>query len=164
LGLFENYVVATYSDRLSEYFMVAQPQGEGSRLDADRATVTSEFNRGSGLSQAGAISVDWRLTRRDGSYRVRDIIIDRLAINGQSRRAAHASAPPDTTRGSARPEILLALLVVACAANGRKRSRAVLPIGYHGTKYMICTTRRSAQRAQVPTIQRRSDQPIMGQP
>ena len=86
LGLFENYVVTTYSDRLSEYVAGAVPKVIGSRLDSDGATVSSQFNRDSGLSQAGAIRVDWRLTARDGGYKVSDIIIDGLsmAMNGRS--------------------------------------------------------------------------------
>jgi ABC-type transporter MlaC component len=59
LGLFENYVVATYSDRLSEYVANgAVPRVIGSRLDPDGAIVSSEFNRGSWPSTAGAIRVD----------------------------------------------------------------------------------------------------------
>jgi phospholipid transport system substrate-binding protein len=72
---------------LSEYVAGgAVPNVIGSRLDADGATVSSEFNRGSGFSQAGAIRVDWRLTMRDGRYKVSDIIIDGLsmAMNGRS--------------------------------------------------------------------------------
>jgi len=87
LGLFEIYVVATYSDRLSEYVAGgAAPKVIGSRLDTDGATVSSEFSRGSGFSQTGAIRVDWRLTTRDGKYKVADIIIDGLsmAANGRS--------------------------------------------------------------------------------
>ena len=87
LGLFENYVVATYSDRLSEYFgNGAAPRVIGSRLDPDGAIVSSEFNRGSWPSTAGAIRVDWRLTRHDGTYKISDVIIDGLsmAVNGRA--------------------------------------------------------------------------------
>ena len=87
LGLFENYVVVTYSDRLSQYVADgAVPRVIGSRLDPDGAIVSSEFNRRSWQSTAGAIRVDWRLARHDGRYKVSDIVIDGLsmAMNGRS--------------------------------------------------------------------------------
>jgi ABC-type transporter MlaC component len=58
----------------------------GSRLDPDGAIVWSEFNRRSWPSTAGAIRVDWRLTRHHGMYKISDIIIDGLsmAVNGHS--------------------------------------------------------------------------------
>ena len=58
----------------------------GSRLDPDGAIVSSEFNRGSWPSTAGAIRVDWRLTRHDGMYKISDVIIDGLsmAVNGRA--------------------------------------------------------------------------------
>jgi ABC-type transporter MlaC component len=80
-------IVATYSDGLSEYVADgAVPRVIGSRLDPDGAIVSSEFNRGSGPSTAGAIRVDWRLTRHHVMYKVTDIIIDGLsmAVNGRS--------------------------------------------------------------------------------
>jgi phospholipid transport system substrate-binding protein len=48
LGLFENYVVCTYSDRLSEYAGSGNVlRVTGSRLDPDGAIVSSEIIRGS---------------------------------------------------------------------------------------------------------------------
>jgi phospholipid transport system substrate-binding protein len=87
LALFESYVVATYSDRLSEYVAGGVvPRVIGSRLAPDGAIVSSEFVRGSGPSPAGAIRVDWRLSERDGTYKISDIVIDGLsmAANGRS--------------------------------------------------------------------------------
>jgi phospholipid transport system substrate-binding protein len=87
LRLFEYYVVATYSDRLSSYLDgSAVPRVIGSRPDPDGAIVSSLFNRGSGPGTAGAISVDWRVTERDGMYKISDIIIDgfSMAANGRS--------------------------------------------------------------------------------
>jgi phospholipid transport system substrate-binding protein len=92
LGLFENYVVLAYSDRLSEY---ADDGGSlrvtGSRPDPDGIIVSSEITRGSGAWNGGAptaraIEVQWRLTTLDGSYKVSDVIIDGLsmAANGRS--------------------------------------------------------------------------------
>jgi hypothetical protein len=66
LRLFENYVVATYSDRLSSYLDGSVVlRVIGSRPNPDGAIVSSLFNLGSGSGRAGAISVDWRLTERD---------------------------------------------------------------------------------------------------
>jgi len=106
LGLFENYVVATYSDRLSEYVVGGVvPRVIGSRLDPDGAIVSSEFNRGSAPS-VGAIRVDWRLTGRDGVYKVTDIIIDGLsmAVNGRSELEGVAQ------RNGGQPQAILAVM------------------------------------------------------
>jgi phospholipid transport system substrate-binding protein len=88
LALFENYVVATYSDRLSDYVAGGVvPRVIGSRIDPDGAIVSSQFVRGSGPANSSAIRVDWRLSREpDGAYRISDIIIDGLsmAANGRS--------------------------------------------------------------------------------
>ncbi len=92
MGLFENYVVLAYSDRLSEY---AADGGTlrvtRSRPDPDGAIVSSEITRGSGAWNGGTptgqpIEIDWRLTGRDGFYKVSDVIIDGLsmAANGRS--------------------------------------------------------------------------------
>jgi phospholipid transport system substrate-binding protein len=85
LALFENYVVATYSDRLTGYVAGGVvPRVIGSRLDPNGAIVSSEFV---GAGNAGAIRVDWRLSREhDGAYRISDIVIDGLsmAVNGRS--------------------------------------------------------------------------------
>ena len=87
LGLFENYVVAAYSDRLSEYVGGGiVPRVTGSRTVSHGAIVSSEFSHGSGSSTAGAFAVDWRLTRHHHVYRISDIIIGgvSMAANGRS--------------------------------------------------------------------------------
>jgi phospholipid transport system substrate-binding protein len=89
MALFENYVVATYSDRLSEYVAGGVvPRVMGSRIDPDGAIVSSQFVRGSGPATSGGVRIDWRLSREpDGAYRISDIIIDGLsmAANGRSQ-------------------------------------------------------------------------------
>jgi len=61
LGLFENYVVLTYSEKLSDYAEDGgRPSVTGCRRDPDGAIVTSKIIRGSGGYQP--IQVDWRLT------------------------------------------------------------------------------------------------------
>jgi phospholipid transport system substrate-binding protein len=87
LGLFENYVVATYCDRLSEYVGGGiAPRVTGSRTVSHGAIVSSEFSRASGPSSAGALGVDWRLTKHHHVYRISDIIIGgvSMAANGRS--------------------------------------------------------------------------------
>ena len=107
LELFENYVVATYSDRLSEYVADgAVSRVIGSRLDPDGAIVSSEFNRRSWQSTEGAIRVDWRLTRHDGTYKISDVIIDGLsmAVNGRAELEGVAE------RNGWQPRAILALM------------------------------------------------------
>ena len=116
LGLFENYVVATYSDRLTEYVADGTVSRViGCRLDPDGAIVSSEFNRRSWQSTAGAIRVDWRLTEHDGLYKVSDIIIDGLsmAVNGRSELegvAARNGWQPRAILAGMRQETASALL------------------------------------------------------
>jgi phospholipid transport system substrate-binding protein len=89
LGLFENYVVLSCSERLLEY---AGDGGSlrvtGSRSDPDGAIVSSEITRGSGQFQTvQPIKVDWRLSGRDDIYKISDVIIDGLsmAVSGRSQ-------------------------------------------------------------------------------
>ena len=79
--LFENYVVATYSDRLSEYVAGGgAPRVIGSRPDPGGVIVYSEFSRGS-----GAIRVDWRLRPFHHAYKVTDIIIGGVSMATDGR-------------------------------------------------------------------------------
>jgi len=85
LGLFENFVVLTYSERLLEY---GGPRVTGSRPDPDGAIVFSEITRASApWAGHGPIKVDWRLSARDGTYKISDILIDgfSMAANGRSQ-------------------------------------------------------------------------------
>ena len=93
LGLFENLVVLTYSKRLLEYADGgAGPRVTGSRPDQDGAVVFSEIFRGpgpwTGQSQTvQPLKIDWRLSARDGQYKISDVVIDGLsmAVNGRSQ-------------------------------------------------------------------------------
>ena len=89
LGLFENYVVLTYSDRLSEFADSGNvPKVTGCRADPDGALVSSEIVRGAGRGPtAQPIKVDWRLTGHDGIYKISDVVIAGLsmAVNGRSQ-------------------------------------------------------------------------------
>ena len=59
--MFENYVVLTYSEKLSDHTEYGRrPSVTGCRPDPDGAMVCSKIIRGSGAYQP--IQVDWRLT------------------------------------------------------------------------------------------------------
>jgi phospholipid transport system substrate-binding protein len=74
--LFENYIAIAYATRLAEYtgekFKVT-----GSRRDADGAIVTSQIVRPQG---AAPVKVDWRLTGRDGAYKISDVSVDGISM------------------------------------------------------------------------------------
>ena len=74
--LFEDYIALAYSTRLAEYtgetFKVV-----GSRPDADGAIVTSQIVRPAG---AAPVKVDWRLTGRDGVYKISDVSVDGISM------------------------------------------------------------------------------------
>jgi hypothetical protein len=70
----------------------AQYRGEtlrvtGSRSDPEGAIVTSEIVRPDG---GPPIKVDWRLSARDGLYKISDVIIDGVSM-GTSERSEFAS-------------------------------------------------------------------------
>src|SRR5271165_3683792 len=105
LGLFERYVVLTYSEKLSQYSEDGgRPSVTGSRPDPDGAIVSSQIIRGSGAYQP--IKVDWRLTVQNGSYKISDIIIDGLsmAANGRSQLEGVVE------RNGGRPQSILAVM------------------------------------------------------
>jgi len=112
VGLFENLVVFTYSERLLEY---ADGGGGlraiGSRPEPDGAIVSSELTREAD-AWAGRgptfhpIRVDWRLSARDGIYKITDVIIDGLsmAANGRSQLEGVVQ------RNGGRPQAILAVM------------------------------------------------------
>jgi phospholipid transport system substrate-binding protein len=105
LGLFENYVVLTYSEKLSDYTEDGgRPSVTGCRPDSDGAIVSSKIIRGSGVYQP--IRVDWRLTVQNGSYKISDIIIDGLSM------AAHGRSQLEgvVERNGGRPQAILAVM------------------------------------------------------
>jgi phospholipid transport system substrate-binding protein len=74
--LFEDYIALAYSTRLAEYtgenFKVV-----GSRPDADGAIVTSQILRPAG---AAPVKLDWRVTGRDGAYKISDVSVDGISM------------------------------------------------------------------------------------
>jgi phospholipid transport system substrate-binding protein len=105
LGLFENYVVLTYSEKLSDYTEDGgRPSVTGCRSDPDGAIVSSKIVRGSGAYQG--IKVDWRLTAQNGSYKVSDIVIDglRMVANGRSQLEGVVE------RNGGRPQAIFAVM------------------------------------------------------
>jgi phospholipid transport system substrate-binding protein len=76
IKLFENYIAIAYATRLAEYtgenFKVT-----GSRPDPDGAIVSSQIIRPAG---AQAVKVDWRLTGRNGVYKISDVSVDGISM------------------------------------------------------------------------------------
>ena len=74
--LFEEYIALAYSTRLAEYtgetFKVT-----GSRPDAGGAIVSSQIVRPAG---APPVKVDWRLTGRNGAYKISDVSVDGISM------------------------------------------------------------------------------------
>jgi phospholipid transport system substrate-binding protein len=74
--LFEEYIAIAYSTRLAEYtgetFKVT-----GSRPDGEGAIVSSQIIRPAG---AAPVKVDWRLTGRDGNYKISDVSVDGISM------------------------------------------------------------------------------------
>jgi phospholipid transport system substrate-binding protein len=80
-ALFEAYVVATYSDRLSDYVAGSgAPRVIGSRPEPGGVIVTSEFS-----GRSGEVRVDWRLRPFHHAYKITDIIIDGVSMGASGR-------------------------------------------------------------------------------
>ena len=89
LALFENYIVQTFSGRLSQYAESGDaPRVTGSRLDPEGAVVSSQINLANGGGpRAGGhgptvlpIKVDWHLTAQNGSYKINDVVVDGVSM------------------------------------------------------------------------------------
>jgi len=89
LALFENYIVQTFSGRLSQYAESSDaPRVTGSRLDPEGAVVSSQINLANGGGpRAGGhgptvlpIKVDWHLTAQNGSYKINDVVVDGISM------------------------------------------------------------------------------------
>lgn len=79
---FEDYVVLTFSDRLSQFVADgAVFRVTGSRPDLDGVIVFSQISRRAGQ----AIRVDWHLIPFAGVYKVSDIIIDGVSMTLSGR-------------------------------------------------------------------------------
>jgi phospholipid transport system substrate-binding protein len=78
--LFEDYIAMAYATRLAEYtgetFKVT-----GSRPDADGAIVSSQIVRPGGAP----VKVDWRLTARNGVYKISDVSVDGISMTVTQR-------------------------------------------------------------------------------
>ena len=89
LGLFENYIVQIYADRLSQYADSGDaPRVIGSRLAPDGAVVSSQLRlaNGGGPKAGGhgptvlPVNVDWHLTAQNGSYKISDVVVDGISM------------------------------------------------------------------------------------
>jgi phospholipid transport system substrate-binding protein len=74
--LFEGYIAVAYATRLAEYtgetFKVT-----GSRPDGDGAIVSSQILRPAGTPP---VKVDWRLTGRNGAYKISDVSVEGISM------------------------------------------------------------------------------------
>jgi phospholipid transport system substrate-binding protein len=74
--LFEDYIAVAYATRLAEYtgetFKVT-----GSRPEADGAIVSSQILRPAGQAP---VKVDWRLSGRNGAYKIADVSVDGISM------------------------------------------------------------------------------------
>ena len=75
INLFQGYVTAAYSDRLSNYGG-ASLQVTGTRPSPDGALVTSQIVRPTGTP----IKVDWRVVREDGGLKIADVVVDGVSL------------------------------------------------------------------------------------
>ena len=126
LGLFENFVVLTYSKRLLEYADGgAGPRVTGSRSEQDGAVVSSEISRGpgswTGHSQTvQPLKVDWRVSAGDGKYKISDVVIDGLSWAPRLLMNMAGSVPVAAPiEGGAAPAIR-----TTAAANRKRRNTA----------------------------------------
>ena len=102
LALFEAYVVATYSDRLSEYVAAGgAPRVMGSRPDPTGVIVASEFS-----GSSGEVRVDWRLRPFHHAYKVTDLVIDGLSMAANGRSELQGVAE----RNGWQPDAILAVM------------------------------------------------------
>jgi phospholipid transport system substrate-binding protein len=74
--LFQEYIAIAYATRLAEYtgetFRVT-----GSRPDPEGAIVSSQILRPAG---SAPVKVDWRLTGRNGAYKISDVSVDGISM------------------------------------------------------------------------------------
>src|SRR5260370_34291013 len=75
-GLLEAHLVRFYGQRLAEYD-AASLRVIGSRTEPGGAIVSSEIIR----PQGPPIKVDWRLTTRNGVYKITDVIVDSVSMS-----------------------------------------------------------------------------------
>jgi phospholipid transport system substrate-binding protein len=102
LTLFDAYVVATYSNRLSEYVAGGgAPRVIGSRPDPAGVIVASEFS-----GRSGVVRVDWRLRTYHHAYKITDLIIDGLSMAANGRSELEGVAE----RNGGQPDAILAVM------------------------------------------------------
>jgi phospholipid transport system substrate-binding protein len=87
LASFENYLIASYGDRLVDYANRGEtPIVTGSRHVPGGAIVSSEVVLGRNPTQGGRgvplapVTVDWRLVKEGGVYKIVDVIVDGVSM------------------------------------------------------------------------------------
>ncbi len=74
--VFEDYIVATYARRLANYAGETLKIGPGRLETPQAAAVSSRILR----SEGKPIDIVWRLRRRDGSWRIVDIVVEGISL------------------------------------------------------------------------------------
>jgi len=80
LGLFQEYTVRAYSERLGQ-FGGAQFRVTGTTPTGDEIVVTSEVDRTNGPP----VKIDWHLRDRDGQYKITDVYVDGVSMKVAQR-------------------------------------------------------------------------------
>lgn len=76
LRLFEDYIVVTYSRRLGTYSgEILQVTGERN-INAKAVQVSSHIN----MAKGPPLNIDWRLSRRNGEWRIVDIVVEGISL------------------------------------------------------------------------------------
>jgi phospholipid transport system substrate-binding protein len=124
VSLFEDYIVQTYSDRLSRYADGGDAlRVTGSRLAPEGAVVSCQINlaNGGGPKAGGhgptvlPIRFDWLLTAQNGFYKICDVIVDGISM-AVTQRSEFAS---EIQRDGGEVQGLLAMMHRTTAAGPR---------------------------------------------
>jgi phospholipid transport system substrate-binding protein len=75
-GLFEDFIIASYARRLNGYAGETLAVGAVRPLGETGAVVSSELRR----REAPPVKVDWRLRRKDGTWRIVDLDVEGISL------------------------------------------------------------------------------------
>lgn len=82
LMLFENLMVVSYVDRFAAYAGEPLKIIKTLAIDDTNATVFTEINRNEG---APPVRVDWRVARKDGVYKIVDVVVEGTSMSNTLR-------------------------------------------------------------------------------
>ncbi len=102
LRLFEDYIVQNYAARFGDYAGENLRVGNGTQASDGSVTVASELVRPSGPP----VKVDWKLEKKDGSFKIVDVMVEGVSMSITQRDDFSASIQ----RSGGKVEGLLATL------------------------------------------------------